>query len=135
MTVLHQTFTVGVARDRAVEVLSLVVICGAVVCAAVAVGVEIAGGVALLAVRMRTAGAAARYRELRYDGDAWSLVGIDGGVVAIEPPLVHLAHRMIVVLEVAAAGRSDFLVFSPSSTPRDDLRRLRVRLRAGGLSR
>ncbi|MCY4467627.1 MAG: hypothetical protein OXC08_02820 [Thiotrichales bacterium] len=115
--------------------LSLVVICGAVVCAAVAAGVEIAGGIALLAVRMRTARAAARYRELRYDGDAWSLVGIDGDVVAIDPPLVHLAHRMVVVLEVAAAGQSDFLVFSPSSTPRDDLRRLRVRLRAGESSR
>ena len=131
----HQTFKVRVVRDRAVEVLSLVVTCGAVVCAAVAAGVEIAGGIALLAVRMRTARAAARYRELRYDGDAWSLVGIDGDVVAIEPPLVHLAHRMVVVLEVAAAGQSDFLVFSPSSTPRDDLRRLRVRLRAGESSR
>ena len=131
----HQTFKVRVVRDRAVEVLSLVVICGAVVCAAVAAGVEIAGGIALLAVRMRTARAAARYRELRYDGDAWSLVGIDGRVVAIEPPLVHLAHRMVVVLEVAAAGQSDFLVFSPSSAPRDDLRRLRVRLRAGESSR
>ena len=131
----HQTFTVRVVRDRAVEVLSLVVICGAVVCAAVAGGVEIAGGIALLAVRMRPARAAARYRELRYDGDAWSLVGIDGDVVAIETPLVHLAHRMVVVLEVAAAGQSDFLVFSPSSTPRDDLRRLRVRLRAGESSR
>ena len=131
----HQTFKVRVVRDRAVEVLSLVVICGAVVCAAVAAGVEIAGGIALLAVRMRAARAAPRYRELRYDGDEWSLVGIDGGVVAIEPPLVHLAHRMVVVLEVAAAGQSDFLVFSPSSTPRDDLRRLRVRLRAGESSR
>ena len=130
-----QMFAVGVARDRGVEALSLAVLCGAVACAGVAVGVEIAGVVALLAARMRPAGAAGRYRALRHDGDAWSLVGIDGGVVEIEPPVVHLAHRMVVVLEVAAAGRADFLVFSSSATPRDDLRRLRVRLRAGGLSR
>ena len=135
MTVLGRIFAVGVARDRGVEVLSLAVLCGAVVCASVAVGVEIAGGVALLAVRMRPAMAAGRYRKLRHDGDAWSLVGIDGGVVEVEPPVVHLAHRMVVVLEVAAAGRSEFLVFSPLATPREDLRRLRVRLRAGGLSR
>ena len=122
------------------EALSLAVLCGAVVCAGVAVGVEIAGGVTLLAVRMRPAGTTGRYRALRNDGDAWSLICIDGGVIAIEPPVVHLAHRMIVVLEVAAGGRTDFLVFSTSTststsaTPRDDLRRLRVRLRAGGLS-
>ena len=125
---------IGVARDRAVEALSLAALCGAVVCAGVAAGVEIAGGVALLAARMRRARAAGRYRELRHDGHAWSLVGVDGDVVPIEPPVVHLAHRMIVVLEVAAGGGSDFLVFSPSETPRDDLRRLRVRLRAGGRS-
>ena len=114
--------------------LSLAVLSGAVACAGLAVGVEIGAAVALLAVRMRPAGASGRYRELRYDGDAWSLVGIDGNVVAIEPPVVHLAHRMVVVLEVAVADRSDFLVFSRSVTPWNDLRRLRVRLRAGGLS-
>ena len=134
MTVLRQTLTIGIARDRAVEALSLAVLCGAVVCAGVAVGVEIAGGVALLAARMLPERAAGRYRALRHDGDAWALVCIDGGVVAIEPPVVHLAQRMMVVLEVAVGGRSDFLVFSQSATPRDDLRRLRVRLRAGGLS-
>ena len=134
MTVLRRTLAIGVARDRAVEALSLAVLCGAVVCAGVAVGVEIAGGVALLAARMRPARPAGRYRELRHDGDAWTLVCIDGGIVAIEPPDVHLAHRRMVVLEVAVGNRSDFLVFSPSATPLDDLRRLRVRLRAGGLS-
>lgn len=134
MTGLRQTFVVGVVRDRAVEALSLVVLFGAVVCAWLAVGVETGAAIALLAVRMRPAGAAGRYRELRYDGGAWSLVGLDGGVVAIEPPVVHLAHRMVVVLEVAVANRSDFLVFSRSVTPWDDLRRLRVRLRAAGLS-
>ena len=134
MTGLRQTFVVGVVRDRAVEALSLAVLLGAVACAGLAAGVETGAAVALLAVRMRPAGAAGRYRELRYDGDAWSLAGIDGSVVAIEPPVVHLAHRMVVVLEVAVADRSDFLVFSRSATPWDDLRRLRVRLRAAGLS-
>lgn len=134
MTGLHQTFAVAVARDRAVEVLSLVVLFGAVVSAGLAIGVEIGAAIALFAVRTRPAGAAGRHRELRYDGDAWSLVGIDGSVVAIEPPVVHLAHRMVVVLEVVVADRSEFLVFSRSVTPWDDLRRLRVRLRAAGLS-
>lgn len=134
MTFLRQVFTIRVARDRAIEALSLAALCGAMVCAGVAGGVEMAGGVALLAVRMRPARAPDRYRELRFDGDAWKVVGTDGGLIAIEPPVVHLAHRALVVVEVAAAGRSDFLVFSPSATPLDDLRRLRVRLRAGGLS-
>ena len=116
------------------ETLSLAVLCGAVACAGMAVGVEIAGGIALLAGRMHPTRAAGRYRELRHDGVAWSLVRTDGGVASIEPPVVHLVHRMIVVLEVAVLDRSDFLVFSAFATPCDDLRRLRVRLRAGGLS-
>ena len=135
MTVLRQTFTIRAARDRAVEALSLGALCGAVICAGVAGGVEAAGGVAALAVRCRAGGAAGRHRELRFDGDIWTAVGADGGVITIEPPVVHLAHRAIIVLEVFASDRSDFLVFSPSATPPDDLRRLRVRLRAGGRSR
>ena len=135
MTVLRQAFTIRVIRDRAVEALSLGVFCGAVICAGVAGGVELAGGVVLLAVRFRPGRAAGRYRELRFNGDAWTAVGADGGVVALDPPVVHLAHRAIIVLEILDSGRSDFLVFTPSATPRDDLRRLRVRLRAGGLSR
>ena len=123
-----------IIRDRAVEALTLAVTCGAVVCAGVAVGVEVAGGVALLAVRMRPARAADRFGQLRHDGDAWWLVGTDGSVVAIDPPVVHLAHRMMIVLETTSGGRSGFLVFSASASPRDALRRLRVRLRAGGLS-
>ena len=134
MIVSRPTLVMGVARDRALETLSLAVLCGAVACAGMAVGVEIAGGIALLAVRMHPTRAAGRYREFRHDGVAWSLVRTDGGVVSIEPPVVHLVHRMIVVLEVAVLDRSDFLVFSAFATPRDDLRRLRVRLRAGGLS-
>ena len=135
MTLLRQTFAIRVARDRAVEALSLAVLCGAVVCAGVALGPEMAGGVVLLAVRMRPAVPADRYRELRFDGDAWKVVGTDGAVIPAEPPVVHLAHRALVVLEVAAAGRSGFLVFSSLATPADDLRRLRVRLRAGRPSR
>ena len=132
MTFLPQAFTIRVDRDRAVEALSLAALCGAVVCAGVAGGVELAGGVALLAVWMRPGRAPERVRELRFDGDIWKIVDVDGALIAIEPPVVHLAHRAIVVLEVAAAGRSDYLVFSPSAIPADDLRRLRVRLRAGG---
>ncbi len=131
MTLFRQMFAIRVARDRAVEAASLVALCGAVVCAGAALGPEMAGGVALLAVRTRPAPPADRYRELRYDGDAWKVVGTDGGIVAVEPPVVHLAHRALVVLEVDARGRSDFLVFSPAATPAEDLRRLRVRLRAG----
>ena len=135
MTIFRRAFRIRVTRDRAVETLSLAAFGGAVICAGVAGGVEMAGGVALLAVRARPGRAAGRYRELRFDGDTWTMVGVDGGVVAIEPPVVHLAHRVLVVLEVVARGRSDYLVFSRSATPTDDLRRLRVRLRAGGLSR
>ena len=135
MTLFRQTFTIRVARDRAVETFSLAALCGAVVCAGVTLGPEMAGGVALLAARMLPSTPADRYRELRFDGDAWKVVGTDGGVVAVEPPVVHLAHRALVVLEVAVGGRSDFLVFSPAATPADDLRRLRVRLRAGRPSR
>ena len=135
MTLFRHTFAIRVARDRAVEAISLAALCGAVVCAGVALGPETAGGVALLAVRMRPRAPAERYRELRFDGDAWEVTGTDGGVVPVEPPVVHLAHRALVVLEVAAGRRSDFLVFSPAATPADDLRRLRVRLRAGRPSR
>ena len=130
----QQTFAIRIVRDRAVEALSLAAFGGAVVCAGVALGAETAGGIALLVGRMRPATVAGRYCELRFDGETWKVVGTDGGVVAIEPPVVHLAHRLIVVLEVAVADRSDFLVFSPAATPAEDLRRLRVRLRAGGLS-
>ena len=135
MTILRRRLAIRVTRDRVVEALSLAATCGAVVCAGVALGPEMAGGVALLAMRMRPASPADRYRELRHDGDAWKVVGIDGGATPVEPPVVHLAHRAVVVLEVAGAGRSDFLVFSSATTPSDDMRRLRVRLRAAGLSR
>ena len=135
MTLFRHTFAIRVARDRAVETISLAALCGAVVCAGVALGPEMAVGIALLAVRMRPQAPAERYRELRFDGDAWKVVGTGGVVFAVEPPVVHLAHRALVVLEVAAGGRSDFLVFSPAATPAEDLRRLRVRLRAGRPSR
>ena len=135
MKIPRRTLTIRIARDRAVEALSLAAICGAVVCAGVALGPEMAGGVALLAMRMRPASPADRYRELRHDGETWKVVGTDGSVVPVEPPVVHLAHRALVVLEVDASDRPEFLVFSPAATPTEDLRRLRVRLRAGGLSR
>ena len=104
MTIIRRAFRIRVTRDRAVETLSLAAFGGAVICAGVAGGVEMAGGVALLAVRARPGRAAGRYRELRFDGDTWTMVGVDGGVVAIEPPVVHLAHRVLVVLEVVAPG-------------------------------
>ena len=135
MTLLSRTFTIRVARDRAVKAVSAAALCGGAVCAGVALGPEMAGGVALLAARTLPFSPADRYRELRFDGDAWKVVGTDGVVVAVEPPVAHLVHRALVVLEVAAEGRSDFLVFSPLATPADDLRRLRVRLRAGRPSR
>lgn len=131
MTLFRQTFTIRIARDGTVEALSLAAFCGAVVCAGVALGPETAGGVALLAVRMRPPAPADRYRELRFDGDSWKVVGTDGGIVTVEPPVVHLAHRALVMLEISVGGRSDFLVFSPAATPGEDLRRLRVRLRVG----
>ena len=135
MTLPSQTFTIRVARDRAVEAISVVALCGGAVCAGAALGPEMAGGVALLAARMLPSIPAGQYRELRFDGDAWKVVRTDGVVVAVEPPVAHLVHRALVVLEVAAEGRPDFLVFSPLATPADDLRRLRVRLRAGRPSR
>ena len=134
MTVLRQTFTIRVTRDRVIDLLSLGALCGAVICAGIAGGIEAAGGVAVLAARTAPGRAPGRYRELRFDGDAWSAVA-DSGLVAVEPPVVHLAHRAVVVLEVSASGRSDVLLFSRASTPADDLRRLRARLRAGSRSR
>ena len=102
----------------------------------IAGGVEVAGGVALLAARLRTGADPGRYRELRFDGDgAWAVVGHDSGAIAIEPPVVHVSHRAVVVLEVVDAGMRDFLVFTPFSTATADLRRLRVLLRSTGLSR
>ena len=135
MAALRQSFTIRVTRDRAIDLLSLGVLCGAVICAGIAGGVEVAGGVAVLAARMVPGRAAGRYRELGFDGDAWTAVVADTGLVAVEPPIVHFAHRAVVVLEVSASGRSDIVLFSRTSTPAEDLRRLRARLRAGGLSR
>ena len=135
MAALRQSFTIRVTRDRVIDLLSLGALCGAVICAGIAGGVEAAGGVAVLAARMARGRAAVRYRELRFDGDGWTAVVADTGLAAIEPPVVHFAHRAIVVLEVSASGRSDILLFSRASTPADDLRRLRARLRAGSLSR
>ena len=134
MAALRQSFTIRVTRDRVIELLSLGALCGAVICAGIAGGIEAAGGVAVLAARTAPGRAPGRYRELRFDGDAWSAVA-DSGLVAVEPPVVHLAHRAVVVLEVSASGRSDVLLFSRASTPADDLRRLRARLRAGSRSR
>ena len=131
----HQMFTIRIVRDWAVEALSLAALCGAVLCAGLALGPEMAVSVALIAVRTCPPAPSDRLRELRFDGEAWKVVGTDGAVVAVEPPVVHLAHRALVVLEIATAGRSNFLVFSPAATPAEDLRRLRVRLRAGRPSR
>ena len=128
-------FTIPVVRDRAVEALSLGAICGAVLCAGIAAGVEAAGVTAVLAMRMRPRRATGRYRELRFDGDGWTVAGSDGAITVIEPPIAHLVHRILVVLEISGPNRPGFLVFSPAATVPDDLRRLRVCLRAGGLSR
>ena len=138
MDVFRRAFTIPIVRDRAVEALSLGAICGAVLCAGIAGGVEAAGAVAVLAVRMwprHVAGRSGRCRELRFNGDAWTVAGTDGAVAAIEPPVPHLVHRALVVLEISGPSRPGYLVFSPAATAPDDLRRLRVCLRAGGLSR
>ena len=130
-----QLLVIRVVRDRAIEALSFAALCGAVVCAGIAGGVEAAGCVALLGARWSPHRVTGRYRELRCDGNGWTAVDADGVLVAVEPPVVHMAHRFAVVLEIVSSGRTDMLVFSASSTPRDDLRRLRARLRAGGHSR
>ena len=135
MAALRQSFTIRVTRDRVIDLLSLGALCGAVICAGIAGGVEAAGGVAVLAARMAPGRVAGRYRELRFDGDAWTAVVADTGLAAVEPPIAHFAHRAVVVLEVSASGRSDILLFSRATTPADDLRRLRARLRAGEVSR
>ena len=135
MTGIGQLLAIRVVRDRAIEALSFGALCGAVVCAGIAGGVEAAGCVALLAARWSPGRVMGRYRELRCDGNGWTAVDADGVLVAVEPPVVHMAHRLAVVLQIVSSGRSDMLVFSASTTPAGDLRRLRVRLRAGGLSR
>ena len=131
----RRTLAIPVVRDRAVEALSLGVICGAALCAGVAGGVEAAGAVAVLAMRTRPWRAHGRVRELRFDGEGWTVAGADGAVTPIEPPVAHLAHRALVVLEISGPHHTGFLAFSPAATAPDDLRRLRVCLRAGGLSR
>lgn len=131
----HRAFTIPIVRDRAVEALSLGVICGAVLCAGVAGGVEAAGAVAVLAMRTQPWRVHGRVREVRFDGEGWMVVDADGAVTAIEPPVTHLAHRALIVLEISGPDHSGFLVFSPTTTAPDDLRRLRVCLRTGGLSR
>ena len=135
MNAFRRAFMIPIARDRAVEALSLGAICGAVVCAGVACGVDAAGAAAVLAVRIWPRYVAGRYRELRFDGDAWTVAGVDGAVTAIEPPVPHLVHRVLVVLEISGPLRPVFVVFSPAAVSPDDLRRLRACLRAGGLSR
>ena len=135
MAALRQSFTIRVTRDRVIDLLSLGALGGAVICAGIAGGIEAAGGVAVLAARMAPGRAAGRYRELRFDGDGWTAVAADTGPAAVEPPVVHFAHRAIVVLEGSDSGRADIVLFSRASTPVDDLRRLRARLRAEGLSR
>ena len=132
MDVLPQAFTIPIVRDRAVEALSLGAICGAVLCAGVTGGVEAAGAAAVLAMRVRPRRAAGRCRALQFDGRRWTAAGADGAVTAIDPPVAHLVHRVLVVLEISVPGkRPGFLVFSPAATASGDLRRLRVCLRAG----
>ena len=131
----RRAFTIPIVRDRAVEALSFGAICGAVLCAGIAGGVEAAGAAAVFAVRTWPRYVAGRCRELRVDGDAWTVAGGDGTVTAIEPPVPRLVHRALVVLEVSGPDRPGFLVFSRAATAPDDLRRLRIGLRAGGLSR
>ena len=74
MAALRQSFTIRVTRDRVIDLLSLGALGGAVICAGIAGGVEAAGAVAVLAARMSRGAAPGRYRELRFDGDAWTAV-------------------------------------------------------------
>ena len=136
MDVLRRAFTIPIVRDRAVEALSFGAVCGAVFCAGVTGGVEAAGAAAVLAVRVRPRRPTGRCRELRFDGERWTVTGADGAVAVIDPPVAHLVHRILVVLEISGPGkRPGFLVFSPAATASGDLRWLRACLRARGLSR
>ena len=132
----RQTFTIRVAHDRAIDVLTLCAMCGAVICSGIAGGVEAAGAVALLAARLHPARGPLAFDALRFGADdAWAVVGEGCGVTAIEPPVVHVSHRAIVVLEVSVPGKSEFVVFTSSATAPDELRRLRALLRSRRLTR
>ena len=132
----YRTFTVRITHDRVLDVLSLCATCGAVVCSGIAGGVEAAGGVALLAARAIPARGRPAFDTLRFGADdAWAVVGEQCGVTTIEPPVVHVSHRAIVVVEVSVLGKSEFLVFTASATEPDELRRLRALLRSRRLAR
>ena len=110
--------------------------CGAVVCSGIAGGAEAAGGVALLAARLLSARDPPAFDALRFDtDDAWAVVGETFGIAAIDPPVVHVSHRDVVVLEISVLGKSEFLVFTSRAATPDELRRLRVLLRSRRLAR
>ena len=135
-TFTRQIFTVGITHDRTLDALALCATCGAVICAAIAGGVEVAGGVALIAARVVPPRIRPAFDALRFGADgAWAVVGEHCGVAPIDPPVVHVSHRAVVVLEVCALGKSDVLVFTASATAPDELRRLRALLRSRRLAR
>lgn len=132
----RQTLTVRVSHDRTLDVLTLCATCGAVICSAIAGGIEAAGGVALIAARLMQPGSRPAFDALRFGADdAWAVIGEHCGVAPIDPPVVHVSHRAIVVLEVSALGNCEFLVFTASATVPHELRRLRALLRSRRLAR
>ena len=134
--VTHQTFTVRIAHDRTLDALTLCATCGAVICSGIAGGIEVAGGIALIAARVMPPRRGPAFDALRFGtDDAWAVVGEHCGVTPIDPPVVHVSHRAIVVLEVRTLGTSEFLVFTASATVPDELRRLRALLRSRRLAR
>ena len=132
----RQTFTVRIARDRTLDMLALCATCGAVVCSAIAGGVEAAGGAALIAARAMPPRSRPAFDALRFGADdGWAVVGEHCGVTPIDLPVVHVSHRAIVVLEVSALGNCEYLIFTASATVPDELRRLRALLRSRRLAR
>lgn len=132
----RQTFSIPITHDRVLDVLALCAMGGAVVCSGIAGGVEAAGGIALLAARLLPARGPLAFDALRFGADdAWAVVGEACGIAAIEPPVVHVSHRDVVVLEVSMLGKREFVVFTSRATAPDELRRLRVLLRSRRLAR
>ncbi|MBF2760592.1 MAG: hypothetical protein ISN28_10060 [Ectothiorhodospiraceae bacterium AqS1] len=126
---------IRIEDDPLIEGVIAVLLIGAVICAAIAAGIEAAALAALLCVRERRYRAQRRrFTELRCQEGAWRIVRADGSVARIESPAVRLRHRALIVLRIVDAGRRADLVFSSTSSPDDDLRKLRVLLRTGARS-
>lgn len=125
---------IRIEDDPLIESVITVVLIGAVISTAIAAGIESAALVALLSAQERYRPPPRRYTELRCQEGVWRIVRADGSVARIDAPAVRLSHRGLIVLGIVDAGRRASLIFSSTSAPRDDLRKLRVLLRTGALS-